>query len=47
MLEELKNMPFSDIWDFCFLQENVPVGADYVAEIQDYEKKYSQKDSES
>ncbi|MFV0270028.1 MAG: L-rhamnose isomerase, partial [Draconibacterium sp.] len=38
MLEELKTMPFSAVWDYYCLQENVPVGADYIAEIQKYEK---------
>ncbi len=37
MLEELKTMPFSAVWDYYCLQENVPVGADYIAEIQKYE----------
>ena len=38
MLEELKTMPFSAVWDFYCLQENVPVGADYILEVQKYEK---------
>ncbi len=38
MLEELKTMPFSAVWDYYCLQEGVPVGADYIAEIQQYEK---------
>ncbi|NOR73964.1 MAG: L-rhamnose isomerase [Draconibacterium sp.] len=37
MLEELKTMPFSAVWDYYCLQEGVPVGADYIAEIQTYE----------
>lgn len=37
MLEELKTMPFSAVWDYYCLQENVPIGADYIAEIQKYE----------
>ena len=37
MLEELKTMPFSAVWDYYCLQEEVPVGADYIAEIQKYE----------
>lgn len=37
MLEELKTMPFSAVWDYYCLQEDVPVGADYIAEIQKYE----------
>lgn len=38
LLEELKTMPFGAIWDYYCLLENVPVGADYIAEIQHYEK---------
>jgi len=37
MLEELKTMPFSAVWDYFCLQEDVPVGADYIAEINQYE----------
>lgn len=43
MLEELKTMPFSAVWDYYCLQENVPVGADYIAEIQNYEKEVLSK----
>lgn len=38
MLEELKTMPFSAVWDQYCLQEGVPVGMDYIAEIQQYER---------
>ncbi|WP_340114884.1 L-rhamnose isomerase [Maribellus mangrovi] len=38
MLEELKTMPFSAVWDYYCLQEEVPVGADYIGEIQEYEE---------
>jgi L-rhamnose isomerase len=38
MLEELKTMPFSAVWDYYCLESGVPVGADYIAEIQQYEK---------
>lgn len=38
MLEELKTMPFAAVWDYYCLQENVPTGMDYIAEIQQYEK---------
>lgn len=37
MLEELKTMPFSAVWDLYCLNENVPTGADYISEIQKYE----------
>ncbi len=38
MLEELKTMPFSAVWDYYCLKEDVPVAMDYIAEIQQYEK---------
>lgn len=38
MLEELKTMPFSAVWDNYCMQEGVPVGADYIGEIQKYEE---------
>ncbi|MFY9154209.1 MAG: L-rhamnose isomerase [Prolixibacteraceae bacterium] len=38
MLEELKTKPFSAVWDYYCLQAGVPVGMDYIAEIQQYEK---------
>ncbi len=38
MLEELKTKPFSAVWDYYCLQADVPVGVDYIAEIQQYEK---------
>lgn len=38
MLEELKSKPFGAIWDYYCLQNNVPVGEDYISEIQQYEK---------
>lgn len=43
MLEELKTMPFSAVWDYYCLQENVPVGAGYIAEIQKYESEVLSK----
>ena len=38
MLEELKTMPFSAVWDYYCLQEGVPTGMGYISEIQEYEK---------
>ncbi len=38
MLEELKTMPFAAVWDYYCMQEGVPVGMDYIAEVQQYEK---------
>ncbi len=39
LLEELKTKLFGAVWDYYCLQENVPVGEDYITEIQQYEKK--------
>ena len=38
LLEELKTKPFGAVWDYYCLKENVPVGIDFIAEIQQYEK---------
>ena len=43
ILEELKTKPFSAVWDYYCLKAGVPVGADYVAEIQKYEKEVLSK----
>ncbi|MCK5821944.1 MAG: L-rhamnose isomerase [Bacteroidales bacterium] len=37
LLEELKTMPFGAVWDYYCLLEKVPVGTDYIDEIQQYE----------
>ena len=39
LLEELKSMPFSAVWDMYCLKKNVPVGIDFMQVIKDYEKK--------
>ena len=36
--EELKGMPFGAVWDMYCEQQGVPVGFDYMGEIQAYEK---------
>ena len=38
LLEEMKSKPFGAVWDYYCLQEGVPAGEDYIAEIQQYEK---------
>ena len=38
MLEELKTMPFGAVWDYYCLKEGVPVGYDYIIDIQKYEE---------
>ena len=43
MLEELKTKPFSAVWDYYCMQSGVAVGADYIEEIQHYEKEVLNK----
>jgi L-rhamnose isomerase len=38
LLEELKTKAFGAVWDYYCLKENVPVGQDYITNIQQYEK---------
>lgn len=38
LLEETKSMPFSAVWDYYCLSSDVPVGTNYITEIQQYEK---------
>ncbi len=38
LLEELKTKSFGAVWDYYCLKENVPVGEEYISEIQQYEK---------
>jgi len=35
--EELKSMPFSSIWDYYCLKQNVPMGMAFMTKIKDYE----------
>jgi len=37
LLEESKSLPWNAVWDMFCLQNNVPVGEEYIAEIQKYE----------
>jgi L-rhamnose isomerase len=39
LLEELKSMPFSAVWDEYCLRKHVPVGMDFMKVIKDYEQK--------
>lgn len=38
LLEECKSLPFGAVWDMFCLKNNVPVGEEYIAEIQKYER---------
>lgn len=43
LMEEAKSLPFGAVWDYYCMKENVPVGTDYITEIQQYEKDVLQK----
>lgn len=43
LLEELKTKPFGAVWDYYCLKEQVPVGEDFIAEIQQYEREVLSK----
>lgn len=38
LMEESKTMPIGAVWDYYCLSRNVPIGQDYIPEIQQYEK---------
>jgi L-rhamnose isomerase len=37
--EELKSMPFNAVWDYYCMNQNTPVGMDFMDVIKEYEKK--------
>jgi L-rhamnose isomerase len=43
LMEELKTKPFGAVWDYYCLKNDVPAGAGYIAEIQQYEKEVLSK----
>ncbi|MDR3246653.1 MAG: L-rhamnose isomerase [Prevotellaceae bacterium] len=43
LLEEAKSLPWNAVWDYFCLKNNVAVGEDYIAEIQQYEKDVTSK----
>jgi L-rhamnose isomerase len=38
MLEELKSMPWQAVWDYYCMQQDVPVGLDWLDEVKKYEQ---------
>ena len=38
LMEDMKTMPFSAVWDMCCLKANVPIGASWLDEIEAYER---------
>lgn len=39
LLEELKTLPFGDVWDEHCRRQNVPVGTEWIAKVKAYEQK--------
>ena len=39
LLEELKSMPANAVWDYYCVQQNAPIGMDFMNVIEDYERK--------
>jgi L-rhamnose isomerase len=37
MLEEAKGLPWNAVWDMFCLKNEVPVGEDFIADIQKYQ----------
>jgi len=43
LLEEAKNLPWNAVWDMFCLRNDVPVGEDFIADIQRYEAEVTSK----
>ena len=43
LLEEAKSLPWNAVWDYFCLKNNIAVGEDYIAEIQQYERDVTSK----
>ncbi|MDP4208702.1 MAG: L-rhamnose isomerase [Bacteroidota bacterium] len=43
LLEEAKSLPWGAVWDYFCAKNNVPVGENYITEIQKYEKEVTSK----
>ena len=43
LMEEAKSLPFGAVFDYFNLKNNVPVGEEYIAAIQQYEKDVTSK----
>lgn len=43
LLEEAKSLPWNAVWDYFCLKNNIAVGEDYIAEVQQYEKDVTSK----
>ncbi len=43
LLEESKSLPWNAVWDMFCLKNNVPVGEDFIAEVEKYESEVTSK----
>ena len=43
LLEECKSLPWNAVWDMFYLKNNVPVGEEFIADIQKYEEEVTSK----
>lgn len=43
LLEECKSLPWNAVWDMFCLVNDVPVGEDYIADVEKYEKEITSK----
>ena len=43
LLEEAKSLPFGAVYDYFNLKNNVPVGEEYIRNIEQYEKDVTSK----
>lgn len=43
LLEEAKVLPWNAVWDYFCVKNNIAVGEDYIAEVQNYEKDVTSK----
>ncbi len=43
LMEEAKAMPFGDVWNMFCLHNNIPAGADFIADIEKYEAEVTSK----
>ena len=43
LLEEGKSLPWNAVWDMFCLKNNVPIGEDFIAEIEKYEADVTSK----
>ncbi|MFX1568844.1 MAG: L-rhamnose isomerase [Promethearchaeota archaeon] len=43
LLEELKSLPFGNVWDYYCYKHNVPIGKDWIKDVEEYERSFLSK----